>query len=1146
MAENLNPIETTENTQSLEKIANATEDNGSDVSKIRETLEGFTPIVNNTEEIKLNTRSIANDLDENSGWFHNTLTQILGYYESGEEDNVEAKSLQESMADSLSGILDFNDITATENKLDKKEKNKKPKMNGQFNDLKELPFIYGTLGAVITNAINDKNKGEKKGISGFFKGIMEGIGGIASLGVALLAFAGATLLFNFVDWGKAVIGMVAFTIFTLGMVTIAKNLSAEQKDLIKFAESSLIMSAALGTFAISLYIASALMSLKSIEIGSIKLPAFDIGGAIAALILFNIFEKNMIKLAKKVGKDNGDFVNFAAGSLLMSAALVTFSVGLVIASNIFANGINLGGFAKYINGGADNTVLKVDPIGAIAAIGTFLLFETGLAGVARITGKEVGNFTKFALGSIIMSGALVAFSVALVIVSNILTNGINMDVFGQKVSLPKVDILNTIAGVGMFTVFMVAMAVLANASSSVLGPMAILGAVSILMSTSLILFAGAISVVASVVSGESLEIAGIKFSPPKDVVKNAFIGLATMSGFMVAFAGLGAMFLVPFAGAAMAAGIAIVSGILISIAAATILMAKAMMMAGLAITGGEAEIEGKKYKLAPYNGPAVDMMFDVMEGFITKFSVIAGEIGVKGAAAVAILSVALLPIIDAMSKMVDVVIKAGKNYDTIMKIVSGDSNALDHLMDPVLYVILGHKLDGKSGLAGIANKMDIWGAVVLRLVTASLVPIVDAMAKMIDVVIKASENYNHIIKIVNGDSNALDHLMDPVLYVIIGRDGKGGLAYVADQMGFWGRKTLKVVAEAMIPIIDAMDKMIDVVAKAATLGTPDMPIEVLVSTSMYNLGLIMEGGPGIRGFIPMFVSTAESLQNTSKNAVEAIGAMPPMVQALSDLVGVVSKAGELDQQKIQTGIFGLNAMTNFLENFIDTIGRIIPGGVGGFFKRLGSGDPIDKLKEAHKYLQPGGEFYVLFQDLANIAKTFDGEGFENLAKVSVVSSFTTGMLESSVNFKDIMSNISKGLNEFTNPAPLDAIAGTIQRLSTIQDIQNKFDPIYELAEKQVALHSVASDLEKIANSYQRLGAADKLGRLPTDFSGNIQEPSIAEQKGSNEGEQSVKPVKKGEELAIIANILNEWNAKGVKVYGIDTGDKKKAVKTINI
>jgi hypothetical protein len=315
---------------------------------------------------------------------------------------------------------------------------------------------------------------------------------------------------------------------------------------------------------------------------------------------------------------------------------------------------------------------------------------------------------------------------------------------------------------------------------------------------------------------------------------------------------------------------------------------------------------------------------------------------------------------------------------------------------------------------------------------------------------------------------------------------------------------------------------------------------------MYNIDLIMIGGNGIKGFLPMFVAVAGKLDDTSKDAVEAISAMPPMVQALGDLVGVVAKAGELDPKKITTGIFGLNAMTNFLENFIDTIGRIIPGGVGGFFKKLGGGDPIEKLKDAHKYLQPGGEFYVLFQDLANIAKNFDGRGFENLGKVSVVSSFTTGMLESSVNFKDIMSNISKGLKEFTNPAPIDAITNSLQRLTTVQDIGNKFDPLYELANKQVALHSVASDLEKIANSYQKLGAADKLGRLNTDFSGNIQGPTVAEQRGTNDGEQKVQPVKKGEELTVIANILNEWHTKGVRVYGIDTGDKKKAVKTINI
>lgn len=1135
-------IELTNLVQSSEKAEVAAQETNVTLGDIQRTLEGFTPIVNDMSAIEAHTRDIANDLGEKDGWFHSTLTQILGYYESGEEDNVEAKSLQESMAESLSSILDFNGETSIENKLDKKEKTKKPKMNGQFNDLKDLPFIYGTLGAVLANTIKENNKGEKKGISGFFKGLMEGIGGIASLGVALIAFAGAALIFNFVDWGKAVIGLLAFTVFTIGMVALAKTLSSEQKDLTKFAESSLIMSAALGAFAVSLYIASTLMSMKPINIGSISLPAFDVGGAILALVTFGLFEAGMAVLSKKMGKGVGDFSKFALGSLLMTAALVTFSVGLVIASNIFANGINLGPFAKYINGGADSTILKVDPIGALAALGTFLAFEMGLAVVARIMGKEVGNFTKFALASIVMSGALVAFSVALVVVSNVLTNGINMDVFGQKVSLPKVDMGAAIAGVATFLVFLISMAVLANVAGSLIGQIALFGVVSILLSVSLVAFSVALIMAGTAVFGGEAVIFGQKTTVPVATGLKAIAAIPIMVVFLAAFAALGIAAVYVGGPAALAAGV------LITISLATILMAKAMMLAGLAITGGEAEIEGKKYKLAPYNASAVDKMFDVMGVFIEKFAEVADDIGIKGAIAVAILGKSVIPIVDAMDKMVDVVIKAGENHEAIMNIVSGDGNLLDHLMDPVLYVILGHNLDGNGGLASVADKMGFWGAIVLKQVTKSLVPIVDAMAKMIDVVIKASENYDSIMKVVNGDSNILDHILDPVLYVIMGSklDGSGGLSYVADQLGYWGAKTLKRVTEAMGPVVDAMGKMVDVVLKAATLEAEGMTTEELVSLAMYNLNLIMIGNGSITGFIPMFVSTAESLQNTSKKAVNAISAMPPMVEALGALVGVVAEAGELDPQKIEVGIFGLNAMTSFLENFIDTIGRIIPGGVGGFFKKLGGGDPIKKLKEAHDYLQPGGTFYVLFEDLANIAKNFDGKGFENLAKVSVISSFTTGMLESSVNFKDIMSNISTGLKKFTNPAPIDAIANSLQKLTVVQDIGTKFDPIYELANKQVALQSVASDLEKIASSYERIGAADKLGRLNTDFSGNLQDQSVAEQRGTSEGEQNVQPVKKGEELAVIANILNEWNAKGVRVYGIDTGDKKKAVKTINI
>ena len=290
----------------------------------------------------------------------------------------------------------------------------------------------------------------------------------------------------------------------------------------------------------------------------------------------------MASLAKKMGKDVGDFSKFALGSLLMTAALVTFSVGLVIASNIFANGINLGGFAKYINGGADSTVLKIDPLGALEALVVFLAFEAGLAGVARLMGKNVGDFAKFAAGSIIMSGALVAFSVALVIVSNILTNGLSMNVFGQQVDLPKVDILAAIAGVGTFVVFMVAMAVLANASSSVLGPMAILGAVSILMSASLIAFSVAMIMAGTAVFGGEAVVFGQKIVIPTATGPKSLAAIPIMVGFLAAFAGMGI--------AAIYAGgpAALASGVLITISLATILMAKAMMLAGLAITGGEA------------------------------------------------------------------------------------------------------------------------------------------------------------------------------------------------------------------------------------------------------------------------------------------------------------------------------------------------------------------------------------------------------------------------------------------------------------------------------------------------------------------------------------------------------------------------------
>ncbi|MBQ2395879.1 MAG: hypothetical protein II304_02385 [Bacteroidales bacterium] len=1109
------------------------------VQDVKTSLEGFTPIKDNLQEIQNNTDEISKNL-ATSGWFYEVLQEVLDYKATESVRDDEARQLQDAMIDSLNEIVDFNDLTFLEDKNDKK---KKAKVSGstKFDDLKDLPFAFGTLGAVLANAINDKNKsGEKKGISGFFKGLLEGVGGIAALGVALLAFAGATLIFNFVDWGKAVIGMLAFTVFTIGMVAMAKVLGKGQKDLVAFSLASLFLSAALGVFAVSLYMVSAVVSSKGITIaGKEIVPKFSFPAALGGIGLFLGFIAGIALVTKLVTPLQKDLVGFAKASLILSGALGVFGVSLYIVSSIVGSkGVVIGG--KEI-------LPPFNVNDAWLGLGFFGAFIGGLAVISLMVGANGDNFKKFAAASLTMTLSLVLFSFSLVVVSSLYSSK-EVDIFGMK--LPKIDIQGALIGLGVFLGFLLAftgIAILANAFG---GNIALFTGVSLLMSLSLVTFSVAMAITAGVISGDGVTFGDTKFTPPKDVAKNALIGIGVMGAFMLAFAGLGALFLVPFAGQALALGVVTASGILLTIAAATILMSKAMMLSGLAISGGTAEIGGETYNLKPYDEAATNLFFDTMASFLYKFRDIGETLDKDAVKAVKLVNKAVIPLVQAMDKMLDVVIKAGQNYDDIQKIVSNDANALDHLLDPVLFVILGHKLDGTGGLMFVAQNMDKQSVKVLNLVTKSITPIADAMGTMIDVVIKAANSYEDIQTIMASKEGIemISHLLDPVIWLILGPSGTGdgGLMYVANSMSKRSAKVLALVGEAMVPLIDSMDKMLDVVTKAATLNNPDGTIEELVAKAMFNINLITIGGNGITGFIPLFLTVAERLQNTSEDAVNAINSMPSMVQALDDLVGVVAKAGELDPVKIGNGVFGLTAMTGFLENFIDTIGRIIPGGMGGFFQKLGSGDPIAKLKDAHEYLQPGGTFYVLFEDLANIAKNFDGKGFENLAKVSVVSSFTTGMLESSVNFKDIMSNISSGLKKFTNPAPIDSIAGAMQKLTAIQEIGTKFDPLYELANKQVALHSVASDLESIAASYERIGAADKLGRLPTDFNGNIQGTSVAEQRGSSDGEQRVQPVKKGEELNMIANILNEWNVKGVKVFGIETNDKKKAVKTINI
>lgn len=1130
-------------------------------------LTGFTEISDSLTKIEYNTDLISDyayELGSEKGWFFDTLKQILDFNEISADRDLEAKMLQESVSDSLSDILDLNMTTDKDGKTDKKRKGKVG-TSTKFDDLKDLPWALGTLGAVLANTITNKDGKNKEGksISGFFKGLMEGVGGIAALGVALFAFAGATLIFSFVDWGKAVIGMLAFTVFTIGMVALAKNLNKEQKDLTKFAASAVIMASALGVFGISMYIASALFSFQdiNIKVGSteITLPKMSIGGAITAIASFGAFVLGMVGLAKLLNGNQADLQKFAVGSMVMCGALITFSVALVIASNIFANGIDVGPFAKYINGGAESTILKIDPIGAIAAIGTFLAFEIGLAIVARLVGNETANFIKFAVGSIVMCGALVAFAFSLVIVSNLFTNGVQIDKL--NINLPPVNIAQALFGVGSFIVFLIAVVAIANVAQNFMGQIALLGAISILMSASLIAFSLALVTAGVAAFGGEATVFGKKFSAPQNNGAKALLAIPLMAGFLAAFAGLGAVFLIPFAGQAMLAGIAMASTILLAVGATVIVMAKAMALAGLITTGGEMEWEGKRFTMIPMDESKIDASFapfmTLMDKVVDMGTKIKEKMGFFGPIGVALVG----QVADVVGKVAEVIAKSMTvKVDVEKKGAKWDVHAMDGSLDYLIEVV------GKLG--EVADNMGFWAAIKMPILTKSMMPVIDAIDKIVDVIKKTllmkKELQDKGVKFVGSgiDPEILNGIADPVLQIMLGpnMDGKGGLSGAANSLGFWGAAALKQVTASMIPVAETISILVNTIEKAATLGGNADNAKALVDKGLENIQYLMVGEVSVKkgffgketidaegGFIGIFNIISKVTKTIKKGVAASLSAMTDAVNVLTsviDAVGkltskydLIQKAGDMFQ--IICSSFGTPFTQGTLLYFFET------------FRNSGLKEKqLNNISDSFKAMEPAVKNMT-----AVIAALGDGSWISTMQNIVDIPALD--------DFPKAMKNFDKGMGHYADAyeriknIPQNWIDNFGQSFKEIDEaVLNNLDKMAAFAEKAAALGKTADNLERIASAMNKIGksnkdnvlssAADKLGRIASDVWGNITGKSTAETRGEMEGTAAVKPVPKGQELQTIATILSQWDANGVKVYGLPTTEKAKAVRTLSI
>ena len=82
----------------------------------------------------------------------------------------------------------------------------------------QLVKMSGTEGTAKKEKKESRTSG---GIGGFFSNLLKGAEGLALIAVGLIAFTGAMILFQFIQWEPAMTGLIAFGLFVLGMTTLS-------------------------------------------------------------------------------------------------------------------------------------------------------------------------------------------------------------------------------------------------------------------------------------------------------------------------------------------------------------------------------------------------------------------------------------------------------------------------------------------------------------------------------------------------------------------------------------------------------------------------------------------------------------------------------------------------------------------------------------------------------------------------------------------------------------------------------------------------------------------------------------------------------------------------------------------------------------
>ena len=437
-----------------------------------------------------------------------------------------------SDTDKISDVLG-GDVSSTSNqKTNPDERNKAVLKNLPYNEGIGFALIINKLEEIIGIMKNGDNGGDDKGGSGkgignFFKKL--DFSGLMGAAVALLAFAGALAIaetFGISEQSLWLLGL--FTAFTLGFIALSKRVNAEIDTISQMAKTSLIMSGALLAFSAAVYL-SGFIYQKMTENGLLLFAGIALG-------VFTVFAVGVASLGKIVDKNKNDYINLALGTLIMAGAVVAFAgafyflgfmtqkimdaklyesakTGLA-AFIVFAAAVALLGhitknnMQAYIGLGLGTVLMsgalflfsysltyaaeqmkEIIDNGliwyAIGALVAFAIFAAGVAALGHFLTASLGAFIALSVGTVLMTGSLLLFSWSIVKVSEFMETAMGR-------------IGSIIAGIVTFIAIIAITGVLGAAMIPAIPSFLILTVGTLLMSTSLLLFAATVMTISKV------------------------------------------------------------------------------------------------------------------------------------------------------------------------------------------------------------------------------------------------------------------------------------------------------------------------------------------------------------------------------------------------------------------------------------------------------------------------------------------------------------------------------------------------------------------------------------------------------------------------------------------------------------------------